>query len=147
MASRLAVSLEDGIGLGKIQTEIFERTVESQLIAPTFITEYPAEVSPLARRSDHDPCVTDRFELMVAWREIANSFGASAFAKRYVDEPGTHEVIAWCERAHELALSVIVIPEIVSAFCRLQREAQPGRRPIPSVQAGPDGQHRRRFDL
>ena len=61
---------------------------------------------------------------MVAWREIANSFGASAFAKRYVDEPGTHEVIAWCERAHELALSVMVIPEIVSAFCRLQREAR-----------------------
>ena len=74
VASRLGVALEDGIGLGRIQTEIFEKSVESRLIAPTFITEYPAEVSPLARRSDHDPSVTDRFELIVAGREIANGF-------------------------------------------------------------------------
>ncbi len=74
LAARLAVSLAADLGLGKIQTEIFEKTVESRLLAPTFITEYPAEVSPLARRCDHDPFVTDRFELMVAGREIANGF-------------------------------------------------------------------------
>ncbi len=74
VAARLEVSLAAEIGLGRIQTEIFEKTVEPRLLTPTFITEYPAEVSPLARRCDHDPFVTDRFELMVAGREIANGF-------------------------------------------------------------------------
>ncbi len=74
LATRLGIALEGEPGLGKIQTEIFEKTVEPRLMAPTFITEYPAEVSPLARRSDHDPFVTDRFELMIAGREIANGF-------------------------------------------------------------------------
>jgi lysyl-tRNA synthetase class 2 len=73
-AERFAVPLDDGYGLGKIQTEIFEKTVESRLVQPTFITEYPAEVSPLARRSDTDPFVTDRFEFFAAGREIANGF-------------------------------------------------------------------------
>ena len=49
-------------------------------------------------------------------------FDASAFAKRYIDETGTADVLAWCERASELALSVIAVPELISAFCRLQRE-------------------------
>ena len=49
-------------------------------------------------------------------------FDSSAFAKRYVDEKGTQEVLAWCEQAGELALSVIAIPEMISAFCRLRRE-------------------------
>ena len=49
-------------------------------------------------------------------------FDSSAFAKRYIDETGTADVLAWCERASELALSVIVVPELISAFCRLQRE-------------------------
>lgn len=49
-------------------------------------------------------------------------FDTSALAKRYIDEAGTAEVLAWCERADELALSVIAIPELISAFCRLQRE-------------------------
>lgn len=49
-------------------------------------------------------------------------FDSSAFAKRYVEERGTPEVLAWCEKADELALSVIAIPELVSAFCRLNRE-------------------------
>lgn len=49
-------------------------------------------------------------------------FDSSAFAKRYLDEQGTAEVIAWCEQATELSLSVIAIPEIISAFCRLRRE-------------------------
>ncbi len=74
LAASLNIALPPDLGLGRIQTEIFEATVESQLIAPTFITAYPAEVSPLARRNDHDPFVTDRFELMVAGREIANGF-------------------------------------------------------------------------
>ncbi|MFP6681549.1 MAG: amino acid--tRNA ligase-related protein, partial [Gammaproteobacteria bacterium] len=58
----------------KVQTEIFEKTVESRLIQPTFITEYPAEVSPLARRNDLNKFVTDRFEFFAAGREIANGF-------------------------------------------------------------------------
>ncbi len=61
-------------GLGKLQLEIFEKTVEPNLKDPTFITHYPAEVSPLARRNDENPFITDRFELIVAGREIANGF-------------------------------------------------------------------------
>ena len=60
--------------MGKIQLEIFEKTVEHRLLDPTFIIAYPAEVSPLARRNDSDPLVTDRFEFFVAGREIANGF-------------------------------------------------------------------------
>jgi lysyl-tRNA synthetase class 2 len=74
LAGLLRVHVEPSYGLGKIITEIFEKTVEPRLIDPTFITEYPAEVSPLARRNDADPFVTDRFELMIAGREIANGF-------------------------------------------------------------------------
>lgn len=51
-------------------------------------------------------------------------FDASAFAKRYIEEAGTSEVLAWCEQASELAVSVITVPEIISAFCRLRREAR-----------------------
>ena len=51
-------------------------------------------------------------------------FDSSAFAKRYIDEDGTGEVWAWCERARELALSVIAVPELISAFRRLQREGR-----------------------
>ena len=68
------IPLKDGYGLGKIQIEIFEKTVESRLMNPTFITAYPVEVSPLARRNDDDPHVTDRFEFFVGGREIANGF-------------------------------------------------------------------------
>lgn len=63
-----------GSGLGKVQTILFEETVEHQLVQPTFIMEYPAEVSPLARRNDDNPEVTDRFELFIGGREIANGF-------------------------------------------------------------------------
>jgi lysyl-tRNA synthetase class 2 len=59
---------------GKLQIELFERWVEPKLEQPTFVTQYPAEVSPLARRNDEDPFVTDRFELFVTGREIANGF-------------------------------------------------------------------------
>ena len=51
-------------------------------------------------------------------------FDSSAFAKRYIDETGTADVLAWCEQASELALSVIAVPELISAFCRLQREGR-----------------------
>ncbi len=74
IAKGLGIALKDSYGLGKIQIEIFEKTVEHQLKQPTFITEYPTEVSPLARRSDSNPFVTDRFEFFVGGREIANGF-------------------------------------------------------------------------
>ncbi|MCL9684376.1 lysine--tRNA ligase [Legionella maioricensis] len=61
-------------GLGKLQMIAFEETVEHQLFQPTFITAYPTEISPLARRSNSDPEVTDRFEFFIAGREIANGF-------------------------------------------------------------------------
>lgn len=74
VAQGLGIPLKDSYGLGKVQIEIFEKTVEHQLMQPTFITAYPTEVSPLARRSDNDPFVTDRFEFFVGGREIANGF-------------------------------------------------------------------------
>jgi lysyl-tRNA synthetase class 2 len=61
-------------GLGALQLAFFEETAEAQLWDPTFIIDYPAEVSPLARRNDADPEATDRFELFIAGREIANGF-------------------------------------------------------------------------
>ncbi len=74
IATSLKIPLKDAWGIGKVQLEIFEKTVEHRLDQPTFITEYPTEVSPLARRSDHNPAVTDRFEFFVGGREIANGF-------------------------------------------------------------------------
>ena len=68
------IKVEAGWGIGKVQTELFEATVEHRLQDPTFITAYPAEVSPLARRNDENPEVTDRFEFFVGGREIANGF-------------------------------------------------------------------------
>jgi len=73
-AKKLHIAVKDSYGLGKIQIEIFEKTVESRLLHPTFITAYPVEVSPLARCNDNDPHVTDRFEFFVGGREIANGF-------------------------------------------------------------------------
>ncbi|MFC1338834.1 MAG: lysine--tRNA ligase [gamma proteobacterium symbiont of Phacoides pectinatus] len=74
IAERLQIPLKDSYGLGKVLIEIFEKTVEHRLMHPTFITAYPTEVSPLARRNDQDPFVTDRFEFFVGGREIANGF-------------------------------------------------------------------------
>ncbi len=74
LAARLGVPLENGYGRGKVLIEIFEKTAEAKLEGPLFITQYPAEVSPLARRNDDCPFVTDRFEFFVAGREIANGF-------------------------------------------------------------------------
>ncbi len=70
----LGVEVKPGWGLGKVQTEIFEATVEENLKGPVFITEYPAEVSPLARRNDDNEFITDRFEFFLAGRELANGF-------------------------------------------------------------------------
>jgi lysyl-tRNA synthetase class 2 len=74
VAEALGIPMKNSYGLGKIQLEIFEKTVEHRLKDPTFITEYPKEVSPLARCNDTNPFVTDRFELFVGGREIANGF-------------------------------------------------------------------------
>jgi len=78
VAETLKIPIKDSYGLGKVQIEIFEKTVESRLDDPTFITAYPTEVSPLARRNDDDPFVTDRFEFFVGGREIANGFSESS---------------------------------------------------------------------
>jgi lysyl-tRNA synthetase class 2 len=74
LARRLGLALKPSWGLGKVQMEIFDRVAEHQLKDPTFITQYPTEVSPLARCNDQDPFVTDRFEFYVGGRELANGF-------------------------------------------------------------------------
>jgi lysyl-tRNA synthetase class 2 len=71
---RLGIAWREHDGAGKLQIEIFEKTVEHTLIDPTFVYAYPVEVSPLARASDADPFLTDRFEFFVAGRELANGF-------------------------------------------------------------------------
>ncbi len=73
-AKRLNVPVDPKASLFTIVNEIFEETVEPNLQQPTFITDYPIEISPLARRKDADPTLTDRFELYIAGREIANAF-------------------------------------------------------------------------
>ena len=70
----LGIPVEDAYGAGKLQIEIFEKTGEDRLREPTFVTHYPTEVSPLSRQNDDDPFVTDRFELFISGREIANGF-------------------------------------------------------------------------
>jgi lysyl-tRNA synthetase class 2 len=72
--ARLGVHVKPGYGWGKLLLEIFEKTVETGLIQPTFVTHYPVEVSPLARESDTEPGITDRFELFVGGKELANGF-------------------------------------------------------------------------
>ncbi len=74
VAADLGIQVKAGWGLGRVQIEIFEATAEHRLMQPTFITEYPKEVSPLARSKDSDPFVTERFEFFVGGREIANGF-------------------------------------------------------------------------
>ncbi len=73
-AKRLGVEVDPKASLVNIVNEIFEETVEPNLQQPTFITDYPLDISPLARRKDADPTLTDRFELYIAGREIANAF-------------------------------------------------------------------------
>jgi lysyl-tRNA synthetase, class II len=71
---RLKASYKPSDGVGGLQLSLFEATAETSLVQPTFILDYPAEVSPLARRSDANPEITERFELYIAGREIANGF-------------------------------------------------------------------------
>jgi lysyl-tRNA synthetase class 2 len=71
---RLGITYLPGDGAGKLQIEMFEKTAEHRLLQPTFVYAYPAEVSPLARRNDSDPFITDRFEFFVGGRELANGF-------------------------------------------------------------------------
>jgi lysyl-tRNA synthetase, class II len=73
-ARQLKVDVDGKAGHVAILTAIFEETVEPQLIQPTFITDFPTEISPLAKRKESDPMLTDRFELYIAGREIANAF-------------------------------------------------------------------------
>ena len=74
LARRLYIDVKDSWGVGKLVMEIFEACVEERIEQPTFITQHPTEVSPLARRNDADPTVTDRFEIFVMGRELGNGF-------------------------------------------------------------------------
>lgn len=92
----------DHAGLGALQLALFEETAESQLWEPTYIIDYPVEVSPLARASDSNPEITERFELFVCGREIANGFSelndaedqaARFHAQMKAKEAGDHEAM------------------------------------------------------
>jgi len=74
VCEKLEIPVKDSFGPGKLQVEVFEKTGENNLRQPVFVTHYPTEVSPLSRRNDADPFVTDRFEFFIAGREIANGF-------------------------------------------------------------------------
>jgi len=95
LAAALGIDVDKSWGLGKIQIEIFEKTVEHRLDQPTFITAYPTEVSPLARRNDDDPFITDRFEFFVGGRELANGFSelndAEDQAERFAEQVAQKE--------------------------------------------------------
>ncbi len=73
-ASKLGIHVAEHMGLGKIMAELFDELVEEKLIQPTFITDFPLEISPLSRKSDLNPELVDRFELFMGGREIANAF-------------------------------------------------------------------------
>ncbi len=100
LAKEKGIKLEEQAGPGKAKTELFELLVEEKLIDPTFVTSYPTEVSPLARRNDDNPEVTDRFELFVTGRELANAFSElndpvdqlQRF-ERQIDEKGDDEEV------------------------------------------------------
>jgi lysyl-tRNA synthetase, class II len=74
LAKSLGIEVKPNYGHGRILMEVFDELVETKLRHPTFITEYPAEVSPLARRNDHNPEITDRFEFFIGGRELGNGF-------------------------------------------------------------------------
>jgi lysyl-tRNA synthetase class 2 len=101
LAKEKGLQLEEKAGPGKAKMELFDLLVEEKLINPTFITAYPTEVSPLARCNDNDPTVTDRFELFITGREIANAFSElndpidqKARLEKQVAERGDDEEIA-----------------------------------------------------
>jgi lysyl-tRNA synthetase, class II len=90
VCDRMKIPYKDGDGPGKLQIEIFEKTGEHTLIQPTFAYAYPAEVSPLSRRNDQDPFITDRWEFFIGGRELANGFSelndAEDQAQRFKDQ-------------------------------------------------------------
>ncbi|HBC58645.1 MAG TPA: lysine--tRNA ligase [Gammaproteobacteria bacterium] len=90
LANEHKILVKESYGMGKLQLELFEKTAEHKLIDPTFITQYPVEVSPLARPNDENPFVTDRFELFIGGREIANGFSelndAEDQAERFIQQ-------------------------------------------------------------
>ncbi|MGH8293192.1 MAG: lysine--tRNA ligase [Gammaproteobacteria bacterium] len=92
VCQKLELPVKPGDGAGKLQFMIFEKTVEPNLQQPTFIIDYPLEVSPLSRRKDGDPFLVDRFEFYVAGREIANGFSElndpEDQAERFRDQAG-----------------------------------------------------------
>ncbi len=102
LACDIGIDVQPGYGIGKIQTEVFEKRVEEKLIEPTFITAYPVEVSPLSRRNDEQPEISDRFEFFVDGKEIANGFSelndaedqAQRFRQQVQDkDAGDHEAM------------------------------------------------------
>jgi lysyl-tRNA synthetase, class II len=94
IAENLQITIHDNYGIGKIHYEIFEKTVEKELREPTFITEYPIEVSPLARQNDDDPSIADRFEFFIGGKEIGNGFSElndpEEQAKRFQKQANDH---------------------------------------------------------
>ncbi len=90
VCDQMKIPFKSGDGAGKLQIELFERTGEHTLIQPTFAYGYPAEVSPLSRRNDNDPFITDRFEFFIGGREYANGFSelndAEDQAQRFKDQ-------------------------------------------------------------
>jgi lysyl-tRNA synthetase class 2 len=90
VCDQMKIPYKDGDGPGKLQIEIFEKTGEHTLIQPTFAYAYPAEVSPLSRRNDADPFITDRWEFFIGGRELANGFSelndAEDQAQRFKDQ-------------------------------------------------------------
>jgi lysyl-tRNA synthetase class 2 len=90
VCDHMKIAHQPGDGPGKLQIEIFEKTGEHTLIQPTFAYAYPAEVSPLSRRNDRDPFITDRWEFFIGGRELANGFSelndAEDQAQRFKDQ-------------------------------------------------------------
>jgi lysyl-tRNA synthetase class 2 len=90
VCDHMKIPYKAGDGPGKLQIEIFEKTGEHTLIQPTFAYGYPAEVSPLSRRNDQDPFITDRWEFFIGGRELANGFSelndAEDQAQRFKDQ-------------------------------------------------------------
>ncbi|QGG80763.1 lysine--tRNA ligase [Litorivicinus lipolyticus] len=117
-ARDLGIHLKPSYGLGKVQIEIFEKTVEDTLIEPTFITLYPAEVSPLARRNNNDPFLTDRFEFFVGGRELANGFSelndaedqAQRFQEQVAQKDGGDDEAMYFDEDYVTALEVGLPP-------------------------------------
>ena len=103
-AESKGIHIPQHAGLGKVHMELFEAVAEKQLIQPTFVTEHPSEVSPLARANDNDSFITDRAELYIAGYEIANMFSelndpedqAERFKKQLeAKEQGDDETMAY----------------------------------------------------